>query len=165
MWTLCWIIWSLKKLYILYCTYTLHSIIFPPSELVFVARSPFMEPRRIDSQAGVPVGQLYLSYRPDMLHRKPIPRESIPGLHKRLQIRALFPLLTSHSQNKQLLESNLIVNFYDGYGFYYPKLFCLIICVIASQLIQPAPSLPYGVVGCSRNKLKIFSVLTEKNRN
>jgi hypothetical protein len=43
----------------------------------------------IDSQPGGPVRQPYLAYRPTRLHRL---AESIPGLHKRLQIRA--PLQT-----------------------------------------------------------------------
>jgi hypothetical protein len=53
------------------------------TELVFV---DLLWSPRIDSQAGVPVRQPYLSYRPDKLHRL---AKSIPGLHKRLQIRAL----------------------------------------------------------------------------
>ncbi len=52
------------------------------SEPVFVdlLRSP-----GIDSQHGGPVRQPYLSYHPARLHRQ---AESIPGLQKRLQIRA-----------------------------------------------------------------------------
>ncbi len=40
----------------------------------------------IGSQPCGPVRQSYLSYRPTRLHRL---AESIPGIHKRLQIRAL----------------------------------------------------------------------------
>jgi hypothetical protein len=51
---------------------------FGCSELVFV---DLLWSPRIDSQAGVPVRQPYLSYRPDKLHRlaKPIPRNRFLG--------------------------------------------------------------------------------------
>ncbi len=49
----------------------------------------------IDSQPGGPIRQPYLSYRPARLHRladkcRIDSSESIPGIHKRLQIRALI---------------------------------------------------------------------------
>ncbi len=47
---------------------------------------PFKEPRHRSQPSG-PVRQPYLSYRPARLHRSL--SESIPGLHKRSQIRAL----------------------------------------------------------------------------
>jgi hypothetical protein len=53
------------------------------TELVFV--DPLRRPE-IDSQLGGPVRQPYILYRPARQHRL---AASIPGLHKRLQIRAL----------------------------------------------------------------------------
>jgi hypothetical protein len=44
----------------------------------------------IDSQPGGPVRQPFLTYRPDRLHRL---AESIPRLHKRLQIPSLWSSL------------------------------------------------------------------------
>jgi hypothetical protein len=59
---------------------------------------PFKEPG-IDSQPVGLVGQPYLSYRPARLHRLP---ESVPGLLKRLQIRAQYSKTGSCSSIKQL---------------------------------------------------------------
>jgi hypothetical protein len=53
----------------------------PEPEFINILRSP-----GIDSQPGRWVRQPYLTYRPAWLHRL---AESIPGLLKRLQIRAL----------------------------------------------------------------------------
>ncbi len=67
-----------------------HSLSFNAEpELVFV---DLLWSPRIDSQAGVPVRQTYLLYRPDKLHRlsKSIPRNRFLWLHKRLQIRAMY---------------------------------------------------------------------------
>jgi hypothetical protein len=50
---------------------------------------------RIDSQPGRSVRQPYLSYRPARLRRLV---ESIPGLHKRLQIQAQLCPSTVHVQ-------------------------------------------------------------------
>ncbi len=56
-----------------------------------------------DSHPGVPVRQPYLSDRPPRLHRL---AESIPGLHKRLQIRAKFSALDDQPiQANQILWS------------------------------------------------------------
>ncbi len=55
------------------------------SEVVNILWSP-----GIDFQPGGPVQQYYLTYRPARLHRLQPMAESIPGLLKRLQKRALF---------------------------------------------------------------------------
>jgi hypothetical protein len=60
--------------------------------LVDLLRSP-----GIDSQPGGPVRQPYLTYRPARLHKL---AESIPGLYKRLQIRALYCICTTGVQKK-----------------------------------------------------------------
>jgi hypothetical protein len=59
----------------------------PEPVFVNILRSP-----GIDSQPGRPVRQPYLSYLPARLHGL---AESIPGLHKRLQIRALGSIRAS----------------------------------------------------------------------
>ena len=62
-------------------------------ELVNLLRGP-----GIDSLPSGPVLQPYLTYRPARLHWL---AERIPGLHKRLQIRALSCNLTIHKKTKQ----------------------------------------------------------------
>ena len=74
----------------------------PEPEFVNLSRSP-----GIDSHAGGPVRQPYLTHRPDRL------AESIPGLLQCLQIRALcyqrghpvFPLLFSEGADKKISGS------------------------------------------------------------
>jgi hypothetical protein len=63
---------------------------------VYLLRSP-----GIDSKPGGPVQQPYLTYRPAGPHRL---AESIPGLLKRLQIRALYP----NSRHKIFLWSKIL---------------------------------------------------------
>jgi hypothetical protein len=59
-----------------------HSLDMVPSDPEFVN---LVSSQGIDSQRGGPVRQPYLTYRPAWLHKL---SESIPGLLKRLQIRA-----------------------------------------------------------------------------
>jgi hypothetical protein len=59
---------------------------------------PFKEPRSRFPAWG-PVRQPYLSYRPAGLHRLV---ESIPGLHERLQVRALHPVINNPVKKQDL---------------------------------------------------------------